>query len=77
MFVNPIVSNLKKYIEVERKEQILTNPLKEQIIESEEEDKLTLDFIIKNKPKTKIVRQYFENKCNDVKDEDMLIFESK
>jgi len=33
------------------------------------------DYIIKNKPKVKIVREYFKNKCDSIIDEDIKQFE--
>ena len=41
-----------------------------------EDDEVTLNTIINDKPKTKIIREYFENKCNNIKDADILLFEN-
>lgn len=41
-----------------------------------EDDEVTLNTIINDKPKTKIIREYFENKCKNIKDADILLFEN-
>lgn len=42
-----------------------------------DEDIMTLKYIIENKPKTKIIREYFKTKCEGIIDDDYKQFENK
>lgn len=64
-------------IEQEKKKTI--PEAKEMIKENHDKDEniLTLKYIINEKPKSKVVREYFKTKCESIVDDDFKHFENK
>ena len=89
MFINPVVTNRKNAFNVikeskeiigqiskEEREKLMNVPMMNHPIEDmKNKIVFNLDYIIKNKPKVKKVREYFRTKCANIKDEDLLMFE--
>jgi len=51
------------------------NKKNNELLQKKEDDKIDSKYIIKNKPKVKVVREYFKNKCDSIIDEDIKQFE--
>lgn len=81
MFINPTACKMVrgKMIcpdDVKKEQPSMTELMNKKTINNpDKEPEINLQYIIENKPKTKIVRNYIKEKCGGIIDEDIELFE--
>ena len=70
MFINPrhTTANVKKIEKLDIPEANKSYP------QAEKKEKITLKYIIENKPKNKVVRKFIKDKCGGILDDEEKIF---